>query len=370
MNIKKVIKKNYKINIFIYLLFLIFLTNLIFSCSFNKNIEYSFDFIKFSTLLNIKIISNNDKNDVYSNVEKIIKNSEIIADMLDFYKKESLLNYLNSKGKLEKNEIINFLQNKLKDFNLKETNYNEEYINEKVSNIYNFFIKNIDYFYKTNGYFNPLIGKLTLLYNNFEPGSKIPSFEELKEEIYNLKDSKLLIEDENIIKEGKSILNFGGSLKGFLIDLMFKDLVSKNYKNILINCGGDIRVSSDGKKVWKIGIKDPFNKEKLFAILSLKNISIVTSGDYERYFEFNNKKYFHILNPYTGYPDSDLSSVTILSNECLDADILSTAIFAMGKEKGIEFILKNKIEALLIWKENNEIKYYNTIKNIKILFNK
>lgn len=367
-NLKENIKFNKLSKIFCFFILFLFL-NIIFSCSENQLNEYSFDFIKFSTLLNIKIISNNSKNKIYSDIEEVLRKTEIIADMLDFYKADSLLNCLNINGKIEKKDIIDFLKNHKNNFILINDEFDIDFINEKVSNIFYFFNRNIDYFIKTNGYFNPLIGKLTLLYNNFEKGSKVPSYEELKEEINNIKNSRFLIENEKLIKEGKSILNFGGSLKGFLIDIIYKDLINKNYENFLINCGGDIRVSSDGKKNWKIGIKDPFNKENIFAILNIKNISVVTSGDYERFFEYNNKKYFHIINPFTGYPDSDLSSVTIICNECLDADILSTAIFAMGKEKGIEFIEKNKIEALLIWKENNKVKYFNSIKNIKILFN-
>ena len=90
-----------------------------------------------------------------------------------------------------------------------------------------------------------------------------------------------------------------------------------------------------------------------FGIAEVSDVSVVTSGPYERYFESGGVRYHHIFNPATGYPaQSDLASVTIISEESTDADALSTALFVMGFERGIALLreLKN-IEAVLVTKK-------------------
>ncbi|MCX8058781.1 MAG: FAD:protein FMN transferase [Spirochaetes bacterium] len=343
-------------------LLIFFLCFLSFSNLIRKNL-YSFDFIKFSTYLNIKILSKKREKEVSEDISIILKKIEKIADLLDFYKDDSILTYLNKNKAI----TISLLESEFKKRFSNLVEEDDEFFkisNDIKNHIFYFFKKNIDYMDKTYGYFNPFIGNLTLLYNNFEPNSIPPSKDKLIEEVRKISLSKIILDVDKISIKGDAFLNFGGSLKGFLIDLIFRELKEKNYDNFLINCGGDIRASSDGKKIWKIGINDPFLENRIFAIDEITNKSIVTSGNYERFFYYDGKRYFHILNPFTGVPDSDLASVTIVFGDCLDADILSTAIFAMGKIHAIDFINKNKIEALLIWNENGEKKYYNTIKNL------
>ena len=84
---------------------------------------------------------------------------------------------------------------------------------------------------------------------------------------------------------------------------------------------------------YTVGIRDPFNPEEILATISLKDKSAVTSGSYQRYFEYDKKRYHHIIDPRTGYPsDSGIASVTVISPSSMEADALSTAIFIMGKD--------------------------------------
>ncbi|MDP3014610.1 MAG: FAD:protein FMN transferase, partial [Candidatus Subteraquimicrobiales bacterium] len=89
---------------------------------------------------------------------------------------------------------------------------------------------------------------------------------------------------------------------------------------------------------------------KLIGVLSATNESISTSGDYQRYFEKDNKRYHHILNPKTGMPAEEIMSVTVVTKKsCAEADILSTAIFVMGYSKGMDFVKKEKgLEAVIV----------------------
>jgi thiamine biosynthesis lipoprotein len=122
-------------------------------------------------------------------------------------------------------------------------------------------------------------------------------------------------------------------------------LRSHGISSALINAGGDIvsiGVKRPGKP-WRIGVQDPDLGRSIIAVIPLEDRSVVTSGDYERFFEIRGARYHHILDPKTGYPARGMRSVTIVADEAVNADALATAVFVMGGEKGMEFLnnLKN-----------------------------
>ena len=124
-----------------------------------------------------------------------------------------------------------------------------------------------------------------------------------------------------------------GYVKGWGIAEAEKVLESDGYKTYCVYIGGDILARSDGKKIWKIGIQDPRDKQKTLNKLSISNGAVATSGTYERG--------RHIINPLTKKPADELLSITVVGPDIITADILATAAFAMGK-KGIDFIKKQK----------------------------
>ncbi|MBN2693655.1 FAD:protein FMN transferase [bacterium] len=130
-------------------------------------------------------------------------------------------------------------------------------------------------------------------------------------------------------KEGVKI-DVGGVAKGAAIDKTSLILKKYNQKNYLINYGGDILVCGKKRgKNWKLGIKDPFKKNEFFKIIEFDNkscYSSATSGDYERYFIKDGKKYSHIIDPKTGYPVDGAHSVTVIADNATIADTLATAI--------------------------------------------
>lgn len=137
-------------------------------------------------------------------------------------------------------------------------------------------------------------------------------------------------------------LDLGAIAKGYIADKMKEFLVSKGVKSATINLGGNVLCI--GKKTdntpFRIGIQKPFaDRSETIAILDIEDKSVVSSGIYERYFEKDGTFYHHILNPDTGYPyDNHLVSVTIISDQSMDGDGLSTSCFALGLEKGMELI--------------------------------
>ncbi len=289
-----------------------------------KEKRFLFDsFFEISVISKNQDIVKNDLNLIFTEIERL-------GNDLDWRNEKSYLSSIDNNGNLAISDQF-------------------EYLFTKVKYYYDF----------TDGYFNPFLRKLVLAYNNFKSGTIPPDQKEIDNILYSIKKSKINLGKINGEK-GKVILagnlDLGAAIAGFLVDYCYNFLLSKGYNDFLINGSGEIRVHGNkfGKK-WIIGIQSPFSSEIIDAIFLPEGYSISTSGSYERYFIYDNKKYHHILNPFTGKPDSDLISVSVVSqNSCLEADILSTAIFSMGFKKAIKFCNEKNIEYYLIYKENNE----------------
>jgi len=148
-------------------------------------------------------------------------------------------------------------------------------------------------------------------------------------------------------------LDFGAIAKGYAIDVGIQALQKRGVTSAIINAGGDMRIlGSHGKNPWKIAIRHPRKDTSLGWLEVRGDISIVTSGDYERFFIEDGQRYHHILDPKTGYPSSASMSVTVLAPTATLADAVSTAMFIWGPKKGLPTIEKTAgLEAL--WLDNN-----------------
>ena len=129
----------------------------------------------------------------------------------------------------------------------------------------------------------------------------------------------------------------GGIAKGYAADEASKLLESGGFPNHIVFGGGDLKISgSKNGEHWKIGIRHPRDRKKIFArIPATRDQAVVTSGDYESFFEINGTRYHHIMNPQTGYPARGCISVTVMAPTAVQADTLATGIFVMGPEKGL-----------------------------------
>ena len=124
----------------------------------------------------------------------------------------------------------------------------------------------------------------------------------------------------------------------------------------MIDAGGDIyALGTNYGKPWVIGIRNP-RGEGVAGTLELSDMAVITSGDYERFFETDGVKYHHILDPITGYPAEGIASVTVISPDPALADAWSTALFIMGKEKGLEILEDlQSLEVLMITDDGEQI---------------
>ena len=216
--------------------------------------------------------------------------------------------------------------------------------------------KAIKYCSLSKGDFDITIRPIVALWGIGKEDSKVPTINEIKEtlKVVNYKD---IVTDKNnrsiFLKYKKQEIDVGGIAKGYAADEV-RDIMLKNkIKSGLINLGGNIFVigNKDDGTAWTVGIQNPIKTRGEFALtISVINKSIVTSGSYERYFETGGKKYHHIINPSTGYPsESDIISATIISDNSIDGDGLSTGVYIMGVQKAMKLIEEIKgIDAIFI----------------------
>jgi thiamine biosynthesis lipoprotein len=144
-------------------------------------------------------------------------------------------------------------------------------------------------------------------------------------------------------------VDLGGIAKGYAVDLAARALREAGVEDFIVDAGGDLFVAGDKNgKPWRVGIQDPRDPAKLFRIVTPAEGSLVTSGDYERYFLWEGRRYHHILDPRTGFPAPNCRSVTIFAPTSMDADAAATTVFVLGPEAGIKFLEGQKGFAGLI----------------------
>lgn len=207
---------------------------------------------------------------------------------------------------------------------------------------------------ETKGAYSPCIRPLTSLWGIEDGDALIPEDNLIKKVLEVVNTDDVEIADEGIILHGENMgIDFGASGKGIACDELAKVLMDTDIQGAVISIGGSILVygdKGDGKK-WHIGIQDPRDKEgEVLGIVDIAGGKVVsTSGDYEKYFEQDGKRYHHILDPATGYPaESGLISVTIISDSGLLSDVMSTACFVMGLEDGMAYAEEKEVDAVFV----------------------
>ena len=189
----------------------------------------------------------------------------------------------------------------------------------------------------SEGAFDITIAPLIQLWRKAREKEVPPPFEEIKKilGLVNFRDIFTRSDGEVFLKKRGMAIDLGGIAKGYAVDRAFEILTSLGYKNLIVNAGGDLRAGGlKNSAPWSIGIQDPRSAGKVMATISVSNSAVATSGDYEKFFFHQGKRYHHILNPKTGFPADACRSVTILSEDGMTADGLATAVFVLGAEKG------------------------------------
>lgn len=145
-------------------------------------------------------------------------------------------------------------------------------------------------------------------------------------------------------------IGLGGIAKGYGVDRAIAVLRERGVQHALVNAGGDLRtLGLDSDKPWEIAIRHPRRRGDVMAVVPVSNRSVVTSGDYERFFELDGVRYHHILDPRTGRPASGCMSATVIGQEASLCDALATALCVLGPERGLALVERlDQIEALVV----------------------
>jgi thiamine biosynthesis lipoprotein len=134
-------------------------------------------------------------------------------------------------------------------------------------------------------------------------------------------------------------IDLGGIAKGHSVDKGIEILQKQGITRAMVNAGGDTRILGDRfGRPWVVGVRDPDHEGKTFLRLPLTDTAFSTSGDYERYFDEDGKRYHHIIDPKTGDSARKVRSVTVISGTATRTDALTKSVFIMGAEEGIRFI--------------------------------
>ncbi len=217
----------------------------------------------------------------------------------------------------------------------------------------------------SDGLVDPTIGPLTSLWDFGSDGrGTIPEKEQIETALKHVDYRSILINGRQVtLADPKAHIDLGFIAKGFIADKMKEYLSSQGVSSALVNLGGNVvtlGTKPDGSP-FRIGIQNPFEKNGSAALtLEITDKSVVSSGDYERFFEKDGKIYHHILSTDTGYPaESGLSQVTVLSPRSVDGDALSTLCFVLGYEKAALMLSDcPDIQAVFITK-SGDIHYVN-----------
>ncbi len=198
--------------------------------------------------------------------------------------------------------------------------------------------------------------------------TKMPNENDIKASVARVGYKNIELDKANrtvFLKLPDMKIGFGAIGKGYAADRAKALLMEKGVLSGIINASGDMNTwgKQPNGEAWQVAITNPMNKQEAFALLPISEGAVVTSGNYEKFVNFNGKRYSHIIDPRTGYPSSGVSSVTVFAPKAELADALATSVFVMGKEIGLDRIDQMpKIECVIIDDKGNIF----TSKNIKI----
>ena len=324
-----------------------------------KEEEASTTVFLFDTIIKIKAYGNNSNAAVKSAVQRITE----IENKMSAYKEDSEISNINKNG--YKNDIV---------------------VSEDTFKVLE---KSLYYSNITQGHFDITVKPLMDLWGFGTGEFNLPDEESIKNTISYVGYQHIRINPENLsvsVNHNKVGIDLGAIAKGYAGDEVIRILKENGIESAFVDLGGNIVVMGEKRqsiwqellnnifrrnqalgenKKWKIGIQDPVKQRgSPMAAIEVNNKAIVSSGAYERNFEYDGRLYHHIINPFTGYPaKSGLISVTIISEQSIEADALSTGVYVMGEDKGLKLIESIPGVEVIMINDRNEVIVSQGLKN-------
>jgi FAD:protein FMN transferase len=196
----------------------------------------------------------------------------------------------------------------------------------------------------TGGKFDVTFGALSGLWKfDHDQDNRIPDMQEVRRRLPLIDYTQIDIDEQAhtvFLRQTGASIHLGGIGKGYALDRAAAVLRAAGFRDFLIQAGGDLYVAGHrDAKPWRLGIQDPRGPaNQSFAAIDLSDATFSTSGDYERFFLRDGRRYHHILDPDAGQPVTLSRSVTIVTDRAVMADALSTGVFVLGPEKGMALI--------------------------------
>jgi Membrane-associated lipoprotein involved in thiamine biosynthesis len=288
--------------------------------------KYSKMIYYMDTYITVNVYTNNEKEAVkaLAGVENIYKEYHILTDRYD------------------DNGILYYIHN----------NKSEDEVIKIDPKLYELLEYSIEWHEKSGGRFNINIGDLTDVWKKYRDEEVgIPSANELEQASKNIDIKNIVLLENNTIKNTHPNIDLGAISKGYATEKAGQYLEENGIKSYLINAGGNVLVGNyyTKKGSFIVGIASPFkdNDSELLSTVTVTNKAVVTSGSYQRYYEYKGKTYGHIIDPVTKYPAEHMVGVTVIAEDSALADLLSTTLFLMTIPEGQEYIKQfENVEAI------------------------
>lgn len=320
--------------IWIFVFILLALVLLFYSNSKKQEKVYTSNFFYMDTYIYVKLYGLDSKKakETFEQIETIYREYHKLADRFQSY--DGITNLYTIHNNQEEGNLT--LDKKLYDM----ISYGKEWYS------------------KSNGKLDISMGNTIDIwkqYRNLHEG--IPTLEMLQNSKTDHIDKIILLEN-NQIENNHVNIDLGAIAKGYATEVVGDYLESKGIQNYVINAGGNVKVGTPNEKQkFSIGIEDPNSETgEVFKIVYGSNISVVTSGGYERYYEYNGQRYHHIIDPDTLMPANYMKSVTVITKNSSLGDVLSTTLFLMPIEEGKKLVeTLEDVEAIWYTNENTVI---------------
>lgn len=301
------------------------------ACTYEKEKVYKKSTIMMDTVITISVVSHS-KDNAERAINTALLEIKRLEALFDFYSPDSEVSRINRNAGISRVKVSPDMLTVL----------------DKAS-----FVSE-----KTDGAFDVTTGSLLELYDFSQNIKPQKSALEKRLPLVNYRAVHINRKDSTVFLEKKGMLiDLGGIVKGYTADKTVETLKRAGIDSGVVAIAGDIKafgLKPNGNP-WKIGIKDPRaeGQDDIIATLDLKDLAISTSGDYERYFILDGKRFHHLLSPRTGYPVHTCQSASIITEEGVHADAFATGVFILGPEEGMKVIEQLGFDGLIIDKEGH-----------------
>ena len=215
---------------------------------------------------------------------------------------------------------------------------------------------------ETGGVFDPMIGAVSSLWDFRSDTPVIPNKVDIDNALGHIDADTLTVDGCSVtVTDPEASVDIGAAAKGFIADRLKEHAISMGVESGIINLGGNVLVigSKPDSTPFKVGIRDPFSDNgNPITSVDVNDLSVVTSGCYERYFEYDGELYHHILDTKTGYPvKNNLLSVSVIGPSSAVCDLLSTVLYIKGIDEGLDFISKYEDYDCIFIKDDKSVIY-------------